>query len=161
VKSGDVIVEVVLPPPLEELESGRYKYVYHGTKSEIDIEKAKEKIREEWKPYEAEGIFIESIEIVQVPGHKLEPNWIWQEGETEITEDHTDLIINFRVESPFPWTLFLIVIALAIMAIIVFLLKGTFEKVAEVVYKYPEIIPVLGLLALIVLFALVLKPKRR
>lgn len=159
---GNFLVTSVEVPPIEELESGNYKYVYHGAKSEFkNIEEYKTKVKAEWETYE--GLKVNKIDIVQTPAHPLEPDWIWQDGLTNITKDHTDLEVYFTVSSPFPWTILLIVIGLAIAAIIAYLLRGTFEKLAEAVYivtaEYPWIWILIA--GAILLLAVAPKIKRR
>ena len=165
VKSDIILLTATTPitPPIEELESGTYKYVYHGTKSEFrDPEGYKKQVKADWDRYE--GLTVNDVKIVQTGPHKLEPDYIWQDGLTNITEDHTDLIIRFTVASPFPFTLLLIVIGLAITAVIVYLLKGFFEKIAEAIYKaleeYPWLIPLVLIGGLVILSGVAVKKRK-
>ena len=64
VKSAIVQLEVK-KPILEDLESGTYRYVCHGSRSEFkNIEELKDKIKQQWEL--EEGLTVLSIDIVQV-----------------------------------------------------------------------------------------------
>jgi len=129
-----------------QLSSGSYKYVCHGTRAVFaDIEAAKAEIKEQWE--QREGITVDRIEIKDVPAHALETGWIWQDGLQNIGEEHTDVEIYFTVASPFPWLVLLAVIGLALVVLAAY--SPTFQKLAEATYQVAKEAPwALGLLAL-------------
>ena len=165
VRGATVFQEVTVLPIPVELESGTYTYICHGTKSEFkDIESLKAEIKGRWEL--EEGLTVLGIKIVQVVGGE-EPsteNLLWSEGDlTKIPEDHTDLIVKFRIDSPFPWAVVILLIMFVSGLIVGFLISGAFEKILEVVYKEPVLVG-LGLVALLVfgLVALGVKvPERK
>ena len=154
----------VLPFP-DELESGTYTYVHHGTKSEFkDVDQLKAETKDRWEL--EEGLTVLSIEIKDVPaGEEISvENAIWIDPDvTRIEKAHTDLIIKFRIDSPFPWAVVILLVMFVAGLIVGFLISGAFEKILEVVYKEPVLVG-LGLVVLLVfgLVAVGVKvPKRK
>ena len=168
VKSAEVMVHALAKPPPEDLESGRYKAIVHSTKFEVDpdrIDEFKEQYRKEWEAYE--GVTVESVDIVQVAaGEKVSPKYIWYDvelGKTDVIEEaHTDVIVTFRVASPFP---LMAVVALLLAGFILGLLaaliiSGAFEPLFQFLYKHPEIIAA-GLIVLLIFGLIALGVKVR
>ena len=150
-------------PPVEDLKSGRYKSITHCTKSEFDPERigeAKTAIREEWE--KLEGVTVESVDIVQVKGPEtIDPKYIWSEDAVgTIKEDHTDIVVVFKVASPLAIWLIVLTIGVVIGFLIGVLVSGVLQRIAGFLYEHPEIIVAgLAVLALLIIFMAV--GKRR
>ena len=156
VKSHTSIFTAFSLPIPEELESGTYSYVYHGSKSEFqNIEEFKAKVKRRWEL--EEGLTVLSVDILQIPAGQVIPteNMIWHDGElAKIEEDHTALVVKFKIDSPFPFVLLIILAIFVVVAIIAYLISGIFEKFVELVYKEPLI--GLGIIAVLFVFGLAL-----
>ena len=157
------LTATAITPPVEELKSGRYKCVTHCTKSEFDperIDEAKAGVREEWE--KVEGVTVESVDFVQVKAPEtIKTGYIWSEDAVgTIEEDHTDIIVVFRVESPVAFWLIALAVGLVIGFLVGLLVSGALTAIAKFLYEYPEI--VLAALAVLAIIAIaLLAPRRR
>lgn len=146
---------------ISELESGRYRIVTHSKYFEIEEGKEEDAKREWARSVEEQGegaVIVESVTFRPRKAGKVKSGWIALSGAEVVEEDHTVIETVFRVESPFPFTLLLIAIIVAIIVIAAFVFRGEIAKLVDVLYEYPEVAVGLGIVLILALIAVAAKP---
>jgi len=145
-----------------DLESGRYRLVTHSTHFELDpahIGDAKEQWARSIEEQGEGAITVESVTFKNRKAGKVESGWISRSGAEYVEEDHTTITTIFKVESPFPFTLLLVAVIVAIIAITAWVFRGEISKIVDLLYKaIAPFAPAFGIVLLIGLALLVAKP---